>query len=136
MLNLLIGVCLAYVIALFAVAFGPERASMQGRALVAISDDLHTVAVDLLHRVDILRRRGLCGTIWFGVCHNLPWAQSCFAGVVVGFTKTGAHWPCTACHINCGFDLVSVQEIKRVGVLVTILAIVGTTPYIAFSCSL
>ena len=32
MLNVLIGVCLAYVIALFAVAFWAERASMQGRA--------------------------------------------------------------------------------------------------------
>ena len=47
MLNVLIGVCLAYVIALFAVAFWAERASMQGRANWLRSPMIYTLSLSI-----------------------------------------------------------------------------------------
>ena len=101
MLNVLLGVCLAYVIALFAVAFWAERASMQGRATWLRSPMIYyAFLVYLLYGLDVLWRGWIRGPVWVGICHNLPWTQPCFAGLVVDFTKIGAHWSRAACHID------------------------------------
>ena len=47
MLNVLIGVCLAYVISLFAVAFWAERASMRGRANWLRSPMIYTLSLSI-----------------------------------------------------------------------------------------
>ncbi|NBT42021.1 MAG: sodium:solute symporter, partial [Alphaproteobacteria bacterium] len=132
MLNVLIGVCLAYVIALFAVAFWAERASMQGRANWLRSPMIYTLSLSIYctgwtfyGAVGYAARSGLeFVTIYLGPSLVLlGWWWILRKLVRIGRVQ----------RVTSIADLISSRFGKSngLGVLVTILAIVGTTPYIA-----
>ena len=132
MLNVLIGVCLAYVIALFAVAFWAERASMRGRANWLRSPMIYTLSLSIYctgwtfyGAVGYAARSGLeFVTIYLGPSLVLlGWWWILRKLVRIGRTQ----------RVTSIADLISSRFGKSngLGVLVTILAIVGTTPYIA-----
>ena len=132
MLNVLIGVCLAYVISLFAVAFWAERASMSGRANWLRSPMIYTLSLSIYctgwtfyGAVGYAARSGLeFVTIYLGPSLvMLGWWWILRKLVRIGRTQ----------RVTSIADLISSRFGKSngLGVLVTILAIVGTTPYIA-----
>src|SRR6056300_1275527 len=132
MLNVLIGVCLAYVISLFAVAFWAERASMRGRANWLRSPMIYTLSLSIYctgwtfyGAVGYAARSGLeFVTIYLGPSLVLlGWWWILRKLVRIGRVQ----------RITSIADLLSSRFGKSnlLAALVTILAVVGTTPYIA-----
>jgi Na+/proline symporter/nitrogen-specific signal transduction histidine kinase len=132
MLNVLIGVCLAYVIALFAVAFWAERASMQGRANWLRSPMIYTLSLSIY----------CTGWTFYGAVGYAARSGLEFVTIYLGpsLVLLGWWWILRklvrigrAQRVTSIADLISSRFGKSngLGVLVTILAIVGTTPYIA-----
>jgi len=132
MLNVLIGVCLAYVIALFAVAFWAERASMRGRANWLRSPMIYTLSLSIY----------CTGWTFYGAVGYAARSGLEFVTIYLGpsLVMLGWWWILRklvrigrAQRVTSIADLISSRFGKSngLGVLVTILAIVGTTPYIA-----
>lgn len=132
MLNVLIGVCLAYVIALFAVAFWAERTSMQGRANWLRSPMIYTLSLSIY----------CTGWTFYGAVGYAARSGLEFVTIYLGpsLVLLGWWWILRklvrigrAQRVTSIADLISSRFGKSngLGVLVTILAIVGTTPYIA-----
>ena len=132
MLNVLIGVCLAYVIALFAVAFWAERASMQGRANWLRSPMIYTLSLSIY----------CTGWTFYGAVGYAARSGLEFVTIYLGPSLVLLGWWLIlrklvrigrAQRVTSIADLISSRFGKSngLGVLVTILAIVGTTPYIA-----
>ena len=132
MLNVLIGVCLAYVISLFAVAFWAERASMQGRANWLRSPMIYTLSLSIY----------CTGWTFYGAVGYAARSGLEFVTIYLGpsLVMLGWWWILRklvrigrAQRVTSIADLISSRFGKSngLGVLVTILAIVGTTPYIA-----
>ena len=132
MLNVLIGVCLAYVMALFAVAFWAERASIQGRANWLRSPMIYTLSLSIY----------CTGWTFYGAVGYAARSGLEFVTIYLGpsLVMLGWWWILRklvrigrAQRVTSIADLISSRFGKSngLGVLVTILAIVGTTPYIA-----
>jgi Na+/proline symporter/nitrogen-specific signal transduction histidine kinase len=132
MLNVLIGVCLAYVISLFAVAFWAERASMRGRANWLRSPIIYTLSLSIY----------CTGWTFYGAVGYAARSGLEFVTIYLGpsLVMLGWWWILRklvrigrAQRVTSIADLISSRFGKSngLGVLVTILAIVGTTPYIA-----
>ena len=132
MLNILIGVCLAYVIALFAVAFWAERASIQGRAKWLRSPMIYTLSLSIY----------CTGWTFYGAVGYAARSGLEFVTIYLGpsLVLLGWWWILRklvrigrAQRVTSIADLISSRFGKSngLGVLVTILAIIGTTPYIA-----
>lgn len=132
MLNVLIGVCLAYVISLFAVAFWAERASMRGRANWLRSPMIYTLSLSIY----------CTGWTFYGAVGYAARSGLEFVTIYLGpsLVMLGWWWILRklvrigrAQRVTSIADLISSRFGKSngLGVLVTILAIVGTTPYIA-----
>ena len=132
MLNVLIGVCLAYVISLFAVAFWAERASMRGRANWLRSPMIYTLSLSIY----------CTGWTFYGAVGYAARSGLEFVTIYLGpsLVMLGWWWILRklvrigrAQRVTSIADLISSRfgKSNALGVLVTILAIVGTTPYIA-----
>ncbi|NDI05115.1 MAG: sodium:solute symporter, partial [Rhodobacteraceae bacterium] len=132
MLNVLIGVCLAYVISLFAVAFWAERVSMRGRANWLRSPMIYTLSLSIY----------CTGWTFYGAVGYAARSGLEFVTIYLGpsLVMLGWWWILRklvrigrAQRVTSIADLISSRFGKSngLGVLVTILAIVGTTPYIA-----
>ena len=132
MLNVLIGVCLAYVISLFAVAFWAERASMRGRVNWLRSPMIYTLSLSIY----------CTGWTFYGAVGYAARSGLEFVTIYLGpsLVMLGWWWILRklvrigrAQRVTSIADLISSRFGKSngLGVLVTILAIVGTTPYIA-----
>ena len=132
MLNVLLGVCLAYVIALFAVAFWAERASMQGRATWLRSPMIYTLSLSIY----------CTGWTFYGAVGYAARSGLEFVTIYLGpsLVLLGWWWILRklvrigrAQRVTSIADLISSRfgKSNSLGVFVTILAIVGTTPYIA-----
>ena len=132
MLNVLIGVCLAYVISLFGVAFWAERASMRGRANWLRSPMIYTLSLSIY----------CTGWTFYGAVGYAARSGLEFVTIYLGpsLVMLGWWWILRklvrigrAQRVTSIADLISSRFGKSngLGVLVTILAIVGTTPYIA-----
>ena len=131
-LNLLIFVCLGYVAVLFLVAFGAERAAMQGRATWLRSSMVYTLSLSIYctawtfyGAVGYAARSGMeYLTIYIGPSLVMVgWFWAVRKLVRIGQSQ----------NITSIADLISSRYGKStlLGVLVTALAVVGTTPYIA-----
>ena len=114
--NLLVLVCLAYVIFLFLVAFVVERRAARGRAgLVALAAGLHAVAVDLLHGLDVLRRGRLCGAVGAGVSDDLSWPDAGVRRLVVGVAQAGADRAAAARDLDRRPDFQPLWQVEPAG---------------------
>ncbi|MGH1424702.1 MAG: ATP-binding protein [Pseudooceanicola sp.] len=131
-LNLLIGVCLAYVAVLFAVAFAAERVAMRGRAhwlrsplVYTLSLSIYCTAWTFYGAVGYAARSGLeYLTIYIGPSLvMIGWLWALRKMVRIGRSQ----------RITSIADLISSRYGKSnlLAVFVTILAVIGTTPYIA-----
>ena len=131
-LNILVLVCLAYVVLLFAVAFGADRAARRGhlrwlrsRLVYTLSLSIYCTAWTFYGAVGFAARSGLeFVTIYLGpTLVMVGWWWTLRRLVLVGRTQ----------RITSIADLISSRYGKSnlLAVLVTILAVVGTTPYIA-----
>ena len=131
-LNLLIFVCLSYVAILFLVAFGAERAAKRGRAAWLRSPIVYTLSLSIYctawtfyGAVGYAARSGLeYLTIYVGPSLvMIGWFWAVRKLVRIGRSQ----------NITSIADLISSRYGKStlLGVLVTGLAVVGTTPYIA-----
>jgi len=131
-LNLLIGVCLGYVAILFLVAFGAERAAMRGRGhwlrspvVYTLSLSIYCTAWTFYGAVGYAARSGLeYLTIYIGPSLVMVgWLWAVRKIVRIGRTQ----------RITSVADLISSRYGKSnlLAVFVTVLAVIGTTPYIA-----
>ncbi|MGB2201241.1 MAG: ATP-binding protein [Pseudooceanicola atlanticus] len=131
-LNLLIAVCLAYVALLFLVAFGAERAALRGKAawlrsplVYTLSLSIYCTAWTFYGAVGYAARSGMeYLTIYIGPSLVMVgWFWAVRKMVRIGRSQK----------ITSVADLISSRYGKsnRLAVLVTVLAVVGTTPYIA-----
>ncbi|MDF1854887.1 ATP-binding protein [Pseudooceanicola sp.] len=131
-LNVLIVVCLSYVAALFAVAFAAERVALRGRAhwlhsplVYTLSLSIYCTAWTFYGAVGNAARSGLeYLTIYIGPSLvMIGWLWGVRKVVRIGRSQ----------RITSVADLISSRYGKSnlLAVLVTILAVVGTTPYIA-----
>jgi hypothetical protein len=131
-LNLLIFVCLSYVAVLFLVAFGAERAAKRGQAAWLRSPMVYTLSLSIYctawtfyGAVGYAARSGLeYLTIYIGPSLVMVgWFWAVRKLVRIGRSQ----------NITSVADLISSRYGKStlLGVLVTGLAVVGTTPYIA-----
>ncbi|MEC7299900.1 MAG: ATP-binding protein [Pseudomonadota bacterium] len=131
-LNLLIGVCLAYVALLFLVAFGAERAAFRGRGawlrspwVYTLSLSIYCTAWTFYGAVGYAARSGMeYLTIYIGpTLVMIGWFWAVRKLVRIGRSQ----------NITSIADLISSRYGKSnlLGVLVTLLAVIGTTPYIA-----
>ena len=131
-LNILVLVCLLYVALLFAVAFGADRAARQGRmrwlrapAIYTLSLSIYCTAWTFYGAVGFAARSGLeFVTIYLGpTLVMIGWWWTLRRLVRVGRNQ----------RITSIADLISSRYGKSnlLAVLVTVLAVVGTTPYIA-----
>ncbi|MGR3321351.1 MAG: ATP-binding protein [Pseudooceanicola sp.] len=131
-LNLLIAVCLAYVAVLFAVAFGAERVAMRGKAqwlrspvVYTLSLSIYCTAWTFYGAVGYAARSGLeYLTIYIGPSLvMIGWLWAVRKMVRIGRSQ----------RITSVADLISSRYGKSnlLAVFVTILAVIGTTPYIA-----
>jgi hypothetical protein len=86
--NGLVAVCILYVLILFGVAFLAEKRARRGQGgLAQLALDLHAVAVDLHHGLDVLRRGRVRGahpgleflTIYLGPRWSLSAGSGCCA---------------------------------------------------------
>ena len=59
--------------------------------MAALADDLHVVPVDLLHRLDLLRCRWICGALRARVRDDLSGPVFGYAWMVVDIAKAGTH---------------------------------------------
>ncbi|GGL86220.1 sodium:solute symporter [Pseudooceanicola nanhaiensis] len=131
-LNLLIGVCLSYVAILFLVAFAAERAAMRGRGhwlrsplVYTLSLSIYCTAWTFYGAVGYAARSGLeYLTIYIGPSLVMVgWLWAVRKIVRIGRTQ----------RITSVADLISSRYGKSnlLAVCVTVLAVIGTTPYIA-----
>jgi len=131
-LNILVLVCLLYVALLFAVAFGADRATRKGRmrwlrapAIYTLSLSIYCTAWTFYGAVGFAARSGLeFVTIYLGpTLVMIGWWWTLRRLVRVGRNQ----------RITSIADLISSRYGKSnlLAVLVTVLAVVGTTPYIA-----
>ncbi|WP_375691013.1 ATP-binding protein [Pseudooceanicola sp. LIPI14-2-Ac024] len=131
-LNLLIGVCLCYVAVLFLVAFLAERVAMRGRAhwlrsplVYTLSLSIYCTAWTFYGAVGYAARSGLeYLTIYIGPSLVMVgWLWAVRKMVRIGRTQ----------RITSVADLISSRYGKSnaLAVFVTLLAVIGTTPYIA-----
>ncbi|WP_136637300.1 ATP-binding protein [Pseudooceanicola onchidii] len=131
-LNLLVFVCLGYVAVLFLVAFGAERAAMRGQAAWLRSPMVYTLSLSIYctawtfyGAVGYAARSGMeYLTIYIGPSlMMIGWFWAVRKLVRIGRSQ----------NITSIADLISSRYGKStlLGVLVTGLAVVGTTPYIA-----
>ena len=131
-LNILVLVCLGYVVLLFAVAFGADRAARRGhmrwlrsRLVYTLSLSIYCTAWTFYGAVGFAARSGLeFVTIYLGpTLVMVGWWWTLRRLVLVGRTQ----------RITSIADLISSRYGKSnlLAVLVTLLAVVGTTPYIA-----
>ncbi|EAQ04768.1 sensor histidine kinase [Pseudooceanicola batsensis HTCC2597] len=131
-LNLLIAVCLGYVAVLFLVAFGAERAALRGRAawlrsplVYTLSLSIYCTAWTFYGAVGYAARSGMeYLTIYIGPSLVMVgWFWAVRKLVRIGRSQ----------NITSVADLISSRYGKStlLAVLVTLLAVVGTTPYIA-----
>ena len=131
-LNLLIAVCLIYAAGLFAVAFAAERAALRGRggwlrssAVYTLSLSVYCTAWTFYGAVGYAARSGLeYLTIYIGpTLVMIGWWWGVRKLVRIGRTQ----------RITSVADMVSSRYGKSnlLAVFVTILAVIGTTPYIA-----
>jgi len=132
MLNILVGICLFYVIALFLVAFWAERAALSGRGrwlrsplVYTLSLSIYCTAWTFYGAVGYAARSGLeYLTIYLGPSLVMfGWWWILRRLVRVGRTQ----------RVTSIADLLSSRFGKSnlLAALVTLLAVVGTTPYIA-----
>jgi Na+/proline symporter/signal transduction histidine kinase len=132
MLNILIGVCLLYVLALFLVAFWAERSALRGRGrwlrspwVYTLSLSIYCTAWTFYGAVGYAARSGLeYLTIYLGPSLVMfGWWWILRRLVRVGRTQ----------RVTSIADLLSSRFGKSnlLAALVTLLAVVGTTPYIA-----
>ncbi|MEO0692932.1 MAG: sodium:solute symporter, partial [Pseudomonadota bacterium] len=130
--NLLVGVCLGYVVFLFLVAFAAERRAQRGKAAWLRSPLVYTLSLSIYctgwtfyGAVGYAARSGLeFLTIYLGpTIVMIGWWAILRKLVRIGRTQ----------RITSIADLISSRYGKSalLGVLVTVLAVVGTTPYIA-----
>ncbi|MEL6644136.1 MAG: ATP-binding protein [Pseudomonadota bacterium] len=130
--NLLVGVCLGYVVFLFLVAFAAERRAQRGKAAWLRSPLVYTLSLSIYctgwtfyGAVGYAARSGLeFVTIYLGpTLVMVAWWAILRKLVRIGRTQ----------RITSIADLISSRYGKStlLGVLVTVLAVVGTTPYIA-----
>ena len=130
--NLLVGVCLAYVGFLFLVAFAAEKRAQRGKAAWLRSPIVYTLSLSIYctgwtfyGAVGYAARSGLeFVTIYLGpTIVMIGWWVILRKLVRIGRTQ----------RITSIADLISSRYGKStlLGVLVTVLAVVGTTPYIA-----
>ncbi|WP_413720089.1 ATP-binding protein [Silicimonas sp. MF1-12-2] len=130
--NLLIVICLAYVVLLFAVAFWADKRAERGRVgwvraplVYTLSLSIYCTAWTFYGAVGYAARSGLeFITIYLGpTLVMLAWWSLLRRLVRIGRTE----------RITSIADLISSRFGKSnlLGVLVTLLAVVGTTPYIA-----
>ncbi|KCV81715.1 Na+/solute symporter [Actibacterium atlanticum] len=129
--NILVTVCLVYVVALFAVAFWAERRARSGRAkwlrsplIYTLSLSVYCTAWTFYGAVGYAARTGLeYLTIYLGPTLVLVgWWWLLRKLVRIGRTQ----------HITSIADLISSRYGKSnvLGVIVTLMAVIGTTPYI------
>jgi hypothetical protein len=131
-LNVLVLVCVLYVVLLFAVAFGADRAALQGRGswlrspiVYTLSLSIYCTAWTFYGAVGFAARSGLeFVTIYLGpTLVMIGWWWTLRRLVRVGRSQ----------RITSIADLISSRYGKSnlLAVLVTVLAVIGTTPYIA-----
>lgn len=131
-LNLLIAVCLAYVAMLFLVAFGAERAAFRGKVawlrsplVYTLSLSIYCTAWTFYGAVGYAARSGMeYLTIYIGpTLVMVGWIWAVRKLVRIGRSQ----------NITSIADLISSRYGKSnlLAVLVTLLAVLGTTPYIA-----
>ncbi len=131
-LNILVLVCLLYVVLLFGVAFGADRAARRGRVrwlrspvVYTLSLSIYCTAWTFYGAVGFAARSGLeFVTIYLGpTLVMIGWWWTLRRLVRVGRSQ----------RITSIADLISSRYGKSnlLAVLVTVLAVVGTTPYIA-----
>jgi len=131
-LNLLVLFCLCYVVLLFAVAFGADRAALRGKGkwlrspfVYTLSLSIYCTAWTFYGAVGFAARSGLeYLTIYLGPSLvMIGWWYALRKMVRIGRSQ----------RITSIADLISSRYGKSnlLAVLVTILAVVGTTPYIA-----
>lgn len=131
-LNVLVLVCVLYVVLLFVVAFGADRAAAQGRGswlgsplVYTLSLSIYCTAWTFYGAVGFAARSGLeFVTIYLGpTLVMIGWWWTLRRLVRVGRSQ----------RITSIADLISSRYGKSnlLAVLVTVLAVVGTTPYIA-----
>jgi len=131
-LNILVLVCMLYVVLLFAVAFGADRAARQGRVrwlrspvVYTLSLSIYCTAWTFYGAVGFAARSGLeFVTIYLGpTLVMIGWWWTLRRLVRVGRSQ----------RITSIADLISSRYGKSnlLAVLVTVLAVIGTTPYIA-----
>lgn len=130
--NLLVLVCLLYVVLLFAVAFGADRAARQGRGrwlrspwIYTLSISVYCTAWTFYGAVGYAARSGLeYLTIYLGpTLVMIGWWFTLRKMVRIGRSQ----------RITSIADLISSRYGKSTGlaVLVTVIAVIGTMPYIA-----
>ena len=131
-LNVLVLVCVLYVVLLFVVAFGADRAAAQGRGswlrsplVYTLSLSIYCTAWTFYGAVGFAARSGLeFVTIYLGpTLVMIGWWWTLRRLVRVGRSQ----------RITSIADLISSRYGKSnlLAVLVTVLAVIGTTPYIA-----
>ena len=130
--NLLVAVCLAYVCALFLVAFAVEKRAEKGKAGWLRSPFVYTLSLSIY----------CTGWTFYGAVGYAARSGLEFVTIYLGPTIVMIGWWAVlrklvrigrAERITSIADLISSRYGKStlLGVLVTILAVVGTTPYIA-----
>ena len=132
MLNILVAVCLSYVAILFIVAFMADRAAMRGRATWLRSPLVYTLSLSIY-----------C-TAWtfYGAVGNAARSGLEYVTIYIGPTLVMVGWWWglrrlvrigKAQRVTSIADLISSRYGKStlLAVMVTLMAVVGTTPYIA-----
>ncbi|MDU8929101.1 ATP-binding protein [Alisedimentitalea sp. MJ-SS2] len=132
MLNILIAVCLTYVVILFLVAFAADQAARQGRAAWLRSPLVYTLSLSIY-----------C-TAWtfYGAVGNAARSGLEYVTIYIGPTLVMVGWWWglrklvrigRAQRVTSIADLISSRYGKSslLAVMVTLMAVLGTTPYIA-----
>src|SRR6056297_3145152 len=131
-LNLLVLFCLLYVVLLFAVAFGADRAALYGRGAWLRSPIVYTLSLSIY-----CTAWTFYGAVGFAARSGLEYVT-----IYLGRTLIMVEWWCTlrkmvrvgrSQRITSIADLISSRYGKSntLAVFVTLLAVIGTTPYIA-----
>ena len=90
------------------------------RAMVAQCLDLYVIHFNILHSLDLLRRRWLCCALRVGVSDNLHRTVIGYVWLVVGFAQAGAYRSQPEGHLDRRFIIVSIWKIKQFGGLAQI----------------
>ena len=88
-----------------------EARRARWRGLAALAHRVHAVAVDLLHRLDVLRRRRLCGAVGAGISDDLSRPLAGDDRLVVGGTKAGADRQGAPHHLGRRSGVVALWQI-------------------------